>query len=62
MRFEWEWVNDNLFSQTNRAKVIGGWIVHHVEWNDTDEARFKSLTGSMVFIPDPGHAWEMEED
>lgn len=44
IKFQWERIDQ----QTERAKVIGGWIVWSFGSGDN---------GSMVFVPDPKHEW-----
>jgi len=54
-RLPWEWEmldNHNSASVTSRAKVYGGWIVHHSFVSPKG-----SMTESMVFVPDREHAW-----
>lgn len=58
MKFEWEVMDDPPYAQTKRANVIGGWIVVHRElWDDN-----KGEVLGMVFIPDPEHLWEVEDE
>lgn len=47
IKFEWKRIGD----MTYRAKVIGGWIVEHI---DCDRP-------TLVFIPDSNHEWEIEQ-
>ncbi len=52
MRKKIEWVWEKLDETTSRAKVIGGWIIHHImitQKGNTSE--------SMVFISDRDHEW-----
>jgi hypothetical protein len=62
--FKYEKVDDN----TERAKVIGGWIVKttedvfHVAPDWGDASYFKSGWDwriSTCFVPDPNHEWEL---
>lgn len=55
MKFEWEIIDANGY--TARAKVVGGWVLCHTahEWGETE----KSISESMVFIPDKEHQWEI---
>ena len=39
---------------TYRAKVIGGWLV--------ETENFTGSCGGLTFIPDPEHAWILEDD
>jgi hypothetical protein len=43
--------------QISRAKVIGGWLVNSYSWFDE-----VGISESMVFIPDPEHLWEIDND
>lgn len=59
--FEWESLYSNYidkmhFAYTDRAKVIGGWIV-----NSRTCAGNKGHE-SMVFVPDPNHEWKLDLD
>lgn len=67
MKFEWEILkrienSGEYIDLTLRAKVIGGWIVRC-----SGSSTFKSgnnieyaSEGSMTFIPDPEHKWEID--
>jgi len=52
IKFEWEYIG----GLTSRAKVIGGWIINH---RDTFEQGYGE---SMVFVSDPNHKWEIENE
>ena len=58
LEFKWELVErepDELggaYSRTDRAKVIGGWLVRHY-WQT-------SGASSLVFIPDQYHSWTID--
>ncbi len=68
MKFEWEIIHkeeerNEWLTCTLRAKVIGGWLVRH-----SGCSTFKSYAqeefgygaeGSMVFVPDIHHKWEI---
>lgn len=62
MIFEWESISffrgRNATALTGRAKVFGGWIVRN---NTVDSISDKFISESMVFVPDPKHAWEITE-
>ena len=57
LEFEWEELERQEiplgapYSNSHRAKVIGGWLVRHY-WQ-------ASGTSSLVFIPDEYHTWEV---
>lgn len=53
MIFKWETIINKPNRVTERAKVIGGWIV--CDWTGTDEW----ATQSMVFVSDPDYQWEV---
>ena len=54
MKFEWETINEASGYCTHRAKVLGGWVILHVSYDDLNESL------AMVFIPDPHHAWKVD--
>ena len=63
MRFEWEEIDhSNNFnagkSITGRAKVIGGWIVRNLSWDNYSD----SQNETMVFIADPNHIWGIDNE
>lgn len=62
MKFEWESIFEFSSSVatrfSGRAKVKGGWIVHDFIRND----KSMEMTGSMVFVPDPNHEWEIDDN
>lgn len=52
MRKKIEWNFEKLDEFTKRAKIIGGWIVHHgIQTNKGP------VSESMVFIADRDHEW-----
>jgi len=55
MKFEWETLDDT----TKRARVIGGWVLRS---KDTDDCNSHYTVESMVFISDPAHLWNTEEE
>ena len=63
LKFEWERITVGGFGWTERAKVIGGWLVRTVAIGDinTQEQRLDSSpTIQMIFIVDANHEWEIE--
>ena len=60
IEFEWEsiWHKDidkTHFTYTDRAKVLGGWLVNH-----------RTCAGSRahessIFVPDPEHKWRIKK-
>ena len=50
IKFEWEEIRDRKYDTTERAKVIGGWLVKSVT-QSSEEA----MSESMVFVSDPKH-------
>jgi len=64
MKFEWETMASresahHLFL-VERGKVIGGWIVRNKCLDGSGSVPL--LSESMVFIPDPQHAWSIDEN
>lgn len=53
MKFKWEQIYRSENSYTERAKVIGGWIVSNFSKN----SERSSICESMVFIPNTKHKW-----
>lgn len=51
---KWE---HEIASNTNRLKVMGGWIIVHYMVNENDEGYMISICESMCFISDPDHKW-----
>lgn len=59
MKFEWEvLIEENISDGFNtlRAKIIGGWALKHMCWDDENHTQSES----MVFIPDPNHRWKID--
>ena len=60
MKFEWEDLHELSSgiagNATVRAKVFGGWIVHHTWVLNKNE-----IAESMVFVPDPNHEWVIDK-
>jgi hypothetical protein len=62
-RIEWNW--EVLDEKTVRAKVIGGWILLHIQQTfATGEVGKKTdvkivNSESMVFVPDTEHRWNI---
>lgn len=52
IKFEWETITE--YPPTYRAKVFGGWKVTSVNSS--------SQTETSIFVPDPNHEWEIEND
>lgn len=50
---EWQW--ETLDEHNTRIKVIGGWLVHHISYNENK----KHFSESMCFIPDRDHEWHI---
>lgn len=63
IKFEWECIYTKVGENkvagivTNRAKVLGGWMVRTITWSGTEV----HCSESSVFVPDPTHLWEIEE-
>jgi hypothetical protein len=70
MKFEWEEIYTsedtfhNVYTETFRAKVVGGWLIRHQMLVDEERERtfdgWSNCHNSMVFIPDPEHLWEVD--
>lgn len=58
-RIEWEW--EKLDEATYRSKVIGGWLILHVNSLAVTDGknRATSMSESMVFLPDRDHEWSI---
>jgi hypothetical protein len=56
-KIEWEW--EKLDDSTWRVKVIGGWLVLHVNQIIVTDAKKREIEQreSMVFISDRDHEW-----
>ncbi len=57
MKFKWEDIKNLPSHKTYRAKVFGGWLV-----NTASYLNEKLIDESLVFIPDPKHAWQIDID
>lgn len=61
MSFSWEQIefrtDNNIVSETKRAKVIGGWIVKSTDCYLTT---LNDLVTDMIFISDPEHKWNIK--
>jgi hypothetical protein len=57
IEFKWEGLDGG---PTDRAKVIGGWIVRSLERDYNVHDGAMNLSTAMVFVPDPGHEWEVK--
>ena len=53
---QWEDI-DNL-TNTQRLRVYGGWIVKHVSYFIPNNA----VSESSVFVPDPNHEWDLNDE
>jgi len=65
MKWETIWRSDSDDSNTERAMVIGGWVVKHetwtVDWHDGD--RYEQFGGvAMTFVPDPDMTWIINKE
>ncbi len=60
IEFQWKVITwHEGFSNTSRAKVIGGWLVKN-ETFDCEVGTY-AQSESMVFVPDINHEWEIIE-
>jgi hypothetical protein len=55
MKFQWEQLDD----KTQRAKVVGGWIINTIA--NRIYKNSISLSEALVFVPDPDWQWEIEK-
>lgn len=55
MRKKIEWVWEQLDERTQRAKVIGGWVLRTIDF----DSKLKLLSCSTVFIADRDHEWHI---
>jgi len=56
IKFKWEKIIGGAESLTDRARVLGGWLVRTSDF-DNDTGCVTAC--SMVFIPDPDHYWSV---
>lgn len=66
MKFSWEIIDEvaephcNILYQTERARMIGGWLIRSRSLfgiDEDDDIMWKRSSESMVFISDPHHEW-----
>ena len=67
IEFKWERIsnahNSGGGANTYRAKVIGGWLVNNNTYTDViNKGNERSLSESMVFVPDPNHEWKIKSE
>jgi hypothetical protein len=67
MKFEWEKIynahNTEGGTNTYRARVIGGWIITtNTYTNILNDGNERSISESIVFIPDAKHEWEIDKE
>lgn len=55
----WEW--EALDESTSRTKVIGGWLVLHINQVSVGNDKKRELlhTESMAFVADTEHRWQV---
>ncbi len=57
MIFEWEQISHvNGDSCTERAKVLGGWLVKVIQFGLVNDSAM-----SVTFIPDKDHKWKVDK-
>lgn len=65
IKFDWEEIwekkNEVYFTYVARAKVYGGWLIKDMTQCDFKREYFQ-FTSSLVFIPDPDHCWEVDQE
>lgn len=52
-KMQWQW--EQLDERTQRAQVIGGWVLRTIDF----DSKLKLLSCSTVFIPDRDHEWHI---
>jgi len=61
IKFEWKAISRESdpgdCQLTERAKVIGGWIVRYGRWISYND---QHIAVTMVFVSDPSHEWQVE--
>ena len=55
IKMEWEW--ETLDECTQRAKVIGGWVLMRLGAVDVEKGKKIQFRESLVFIADRDHEW-----
>ncbi len=61
IKFEWEDVHSPQSSDyTERAKVMGGWLVRTFFSRPNEFKNLYNQSCSMIFIYDPVHEWELD--
>jgi len=58
-RIDWNW--EKLDECTQRAKVIGGWLILRLGATDIERGKPGKIVfrESMTFVPDRDHEWEI---
>jgi hypothetical protein len=60
MVFEWEQIESTYATEagflTERAQVIGGWLVKNLTWDN----QYHVQSESMCFVRDANHDWDIE--
>ena len=56
IKFKWEKIVSGSLNEVRRAKVFRGWIVHSYD------SASEGLSESMIFVLDPNHEWEIDQD
>lgn len=58
INLEWNWdiLENNPATHTKRARVIGGWLVHH-----STVSTKGLISESMVFVADRDHQWNIRQ-
>jgi len=58
--FEWQMIDKKERGYTQRAKVIGGWLVRTYDLNIDPEETESMVCTSMIFISDINHEWKIK--
>jgi hypothetical protein len=61
-KFEWEKIFESKASNKKfmnfRARVIGGWLVKDIYFDEDKDV----YSSTVTFVPDPHHRWEIIKD
>ena len=58
MKYPREWEEIDTYSE--RLKVAGGWVIRC--WLRQSDLFANSTALQMLFVPDPQHKWELEDE
>lgn len=62
----WEDIPHNNGFYLRRTPIFGGWLVNSIYDVLSSQGEYSStgseFTGSMTFVPDPEHKWDLKTD